>query len=106
MDNLLEFALGANPLVGDAGDFLPRFGWANELGSNYFHLVYRRRIDHEALGLIYGVGECTELTAHSPTNPVPEVGSSALDGGFEGVTNQVPMDAEAHRFMQLRVMVE
>jgi hypothetical protein len=103
MDNFLEFALGANPLAPDSGTFLPYSGWSNESGSNFFHCVHRRRIDHEALGLDYVVGSGTDLSAHPPTNPVPEAGSTVLDAAFESVTNRVPMDAEACQFMQLRV---
>ena len=106
MQNLLEYALGADPLVGDAATFLPEYGSSPEGGTNWLNYVYRRRLDHADRGLSYVVSSTLDLVYDPLTNATMEVGSVALDADYESVTNRVSMEVEPARFMQLKVTGE
>lgn len=99
MNNLLEYALGGNPLVDDAALMLP--GYA--LDGSYLNYVYRRRLDAAARGLTYGVLVTTDLVDGVWINGTVEAGTEAIDFEFESVTNRVSTDVEAQQFMQLEV---
>lgn len=103
MDNLLEYALGADPLVDDAASFLPGYALSADGGSNYFNYVYRRRIDYEARGLSYAVRSSADLVYDPMVNATTEVGSGAIDAEFESVTNRVSTAVKPQQFMQLKV---
>lgn len=105
MDNLLEFALGADPTVDDAAAFLPVSALDETGGTNYLNYVYRRSTDTNTLNVIsYSVVAGTDLVSGNITNATEEAGTSGdLGDGFESVTNRVPVDAESKQFMQLKV---
>jgi hypothetical protein len=105
MNNLVEYALGSQSLTKDTSLFMPVTDVAEENGTHFLNLVYRRRINAETLGLGYRVGSATNLT-EVLTNFTEEAGSSALDSDFEMVTNRVPTDVEGAQFMQLKIILE
>ena len=106
MVNLLEYALGGHALSNDAALYLPSGRLAQDTGTNYLNLVYRRRIDAETRGLNYFVGSSTNLMTAALTNATEEAGSGALDAYFEAVTNRIPLDSELHQYMQLKVRAD
>jgi len=100
MDNLLEYALGGNPLLGDAAMYLP----VESVEGSYLNLVYRRRLDAGTVGLDYNVYSSEALVFGPITNATEEAGSAVLGTtNFEAVTNRVPTNVEARQFMQLNV---
>jgi hypothetical protein len=107
MKNLLEYALGADPLVDDAASFGPRLDvWQNN-GIHDLNYVYRRRIDHQTCGLAYAVEAADDLRAPIwGTNGISEAGVGMLDAEFQAVTNSVSTEVEASRFLQLKVTAE
>ena len=106
MDNLLEFALGANSLTNDASLFLPRCSISAADGTHYLNYVYRRRINPAEWGLVYVVGSTPDLMESPATNATVEAGSGAINARFESVTNQVSVDIEDSQFMQLKVTID
>jgi hypothetical protein len=106
MDNLLEYALGANALSNDAAAFLPGYAILADGSTNYLNYVYRRRIDFIARGLAYEVGSGTDLVYSVLTNSTVEVNSGPIDADFESVTNRVSTDVETQQFMQLKVTID
>lgn len=106
MDNLLEYALGADPLSDDATVHLPGYAIAADGTTNHLNYVYRRRIDYADRGLTYTVGSGTDLVFSELTNATVEVSSGAIDVEFESVTNQISTDVESAQFMQLKVTVD
>jgi len=103
MINLLEYALGGNPLVDDAAEKLPTFGTNEQGGTNWFNTIYNRRRDAAARGLAYDVLASDDLVSNLWTNSTEEAGSVILDAEFESVTNRVSTQAEAQQFMKLNV---
>jgi hypothetical protein len=106
MDNLLEYALGADPLVADASAFLPGYALNVDGSTNYLNYVYRRRIDYADRGLTYTVGSGTDLVLSELTNATIEVDAVDIDADFESVTNRVSTDVESEQFMQLKVTID
>ncbi|MDF7798603.1 hypothetical protein P4C99_03965 [Pontiellaceae bacterium B1224] len=104
MDNLLEFALGSDPLVNDAASYLPTTD--SDGGTDYLNYVYRRRIRYADSGLDYTVGSTLNLTTEEEPGATEEVGAGAIDATFESVTNRVPTAAEDQQFMQLKVTID
>lgn len=101
MNNLLEFALGGDPLVEDASIYMPK----QQLGDVYMNYVYRRSI--EDIGVTYEVLSGTDLVAGNIANATEEAGVSGdLGDGFVSVTNRVPVDAGTVQFMQLKVQLD
>jgi T5SS/PEP-CTERM-associated repeat protein len=103
MDNLLEYALGGNPLFDDAATILPVFGTHTKDGTNYLYLIYTRRLNPEECGLDYSVLSTTNLVSAPMTNETIEAGSIVIDTDFESVTNQISMEVEASQSMGLKV---
>jgi hypothetical protein len=103
MDNLLEYALGADPVSDDASVFLPIFTTSKDGDTNYLNLVYRRRTDAAERNLDYAVYSTLDLAAGPMTNATEEAGSTDLGDGFESVTNRVPTDTENNQFLGLEV---
>ncbi|RKX41974.1 MAG: hypothetical protein DRP64_10555, partial [Verrucomicrobia bacterium] len=106
MENLLEYALGGDPLVDDAAIFLPTSSGAVEVGgTNYLNYVYRRRVDALQRGLVYGVNFKFNLV----TDPWTDGGSSfetsagPIDAFFESVTNEIPTVHSPEGFIVLKV---
>ncbi len=107
MHNLLEFALGASPLTGDADLFLPRLEMPPESDPDSLHYIYARRLDRETCGLSYTPQTAAELTAPAwNTGTLTEIGAGDIDAEFEAVTNRVATDIDAHQFIQLKVTVD
>ena len=106
MDNLLEYALGANALSDDAAGFLPGYEVLADGSTNYLNYVYRRRIDYADRGLTYEVGAGGNLVFEPLTNATEFVDSGVIDSEFESVTNRIPMGVEDQQFMQLKVTID
>ncbi|MEN8256017.1 MAG: hypothetical protein ABFR33_11175 [Verrucomicrobiota bacterium] len=94
MDNLLEYALGSNPLVDDAASFLPVFSGPVDVGgTNYMDYIYRRRNDAGARGLTYDVQFKTDLVSGGDWNSTMGMGeseTSAINSEIEEVTVTIP----------------
>jgi hypothetical protein len=105
--NLMEYALGSEPLVGDAALYRPSYAIVQDAGTNYLEAVYRRRLDRETCGLAYAVEVSPALPVPSwGTNGVLEIGSAVVDAVFECVTNRVNADIDTEHFVRLKVSIE
>ena len=109
--NLLEFAFGGDPRIGDAASLRPRIALVSGIDSTRVHLTFRRRLDAAVAGVSYlpevtpslvgtgwvsaGIGDATAST---------EVGG--LPAGYEEatviLTEAVP-DGDVSRFLRVRV---
>lgn len=100
LSNLIEYALGANPIVADADGFLPEESEIR-IGNNTRKVyVYRRRRDANECGIHYLI-ECNPAGAAG--NPaLTELNVKRLDAYFEEVTVLVPQGAT----VQLRVKID
>ncbi len=97
MDNLLEYALGASPVVADADVFQPKY--SEDVAGNWLNYVYNRRV---AGGLTYQVQADSDLVG-SLANVAEEVGAGDIGNGFESVTNRISTATDPAGFMQLKV---
>lgn len=98
LNNLLEYALGGNPLEDDAVTFMPK----ESMDGTYLNYVYRRSITD--IGVTYSVVSGTDLVNNNITNATEQAGNSGdLGEGYESVTNRVPTASETKQFMQLKV---
>lgn len=102
MNNLVEYALGGNPTVSDAGGVLSASNLYTNGGTNWMVYVYSRRDDAATRGLSYAVVAGTSLL-QPMTNSTEEVGSSTPVNGFQTVTNRVRSDIEITQFMKLKI---
>jgi len=104
MENLLEYALGGNPNVDDAGVVLPTSDVVTVTGTNWLEYAYNRRLDSVARGLGYDVVLKNDLVTGVWSNigTSAEISAVALDGYFETVTNRIST-AEAVKFVNLEV---
>ncbi|WP_372846720.1 Ig-like domain-containing protein, partial [Pontiella sp.] len=93
-DNLMEYALGGNPVSNDAALIAPKLTVSN----GYAWLVYNRNTDP---ALTFTVSATEDLQA-AFSNEVPIFGESAESGGFKTVTNRTEATAPA-KFMKLEV---
>ena len=98
MDNLLEYALGASPLVADANTFLPKY--TKDAAGNWLNYIYNRRVYDSKL--TYRVAADSDL-AGSLEGTAEEVGAGDIGNGFESVTNRIPTTTDPTGFMQLKV---
>jgi len=100
MDNLLEYALGGNPLLDDAATTLP----SSEFNLTGVRYIYNRRIDATLRGLTYGLVVNTNSLQllWTPVGTTFETGSAAITPEFEAVTNDLPADT-AVGFVNLEV---
>jgi len=90
-DNLLEYALGGNPVVADAASIQPESGFPDV--DNWVY-VYQRRSDASDRGLIYDLQYKTDLILDPSW--IPSVGNfitgiGVVDAEFEAVTNSIPI---------------
>lgn len=97
MDNLLEYALGANPTVADADVFQPKY--SRDAAGQWLYYVYNRRVDG---GLTYQVRADSDLVG-ALSGTAEEVGAGDIGDGFESVTNRISTATDATGFMQLKV---
>jgi len=107
MDNLLEYALGGDPLVDDAVIFLPTsYGiMVGSGGTNYLNYVYRRRVDAALRGLSYRINFKFDLVFDPWTDGGSSFETSAepIDSKFESVDNMVPTVFSDDGFVTLKV---
>jgi hypothetical protein len=99
VNNLLEYALGGDPLADDAASILPE----SVVESPYMYYVYNRRTDAAERDLEYHVLSTTDLVLDPMTNATEELAPKDIGGGFEAVTNRIPIASEAQQFMGLEV---
>ncbi len=98
MDNLMEYALGANPTNDDAEFFMP----LSEVGDGVMSYIYRRQKPADP-SLSYTVFSTTNLLNAPMTNVTIELGVSGVSNGFEHVTNTISTATELQQFMQLKI---
>jgi len=106
MENLLEYALGGDPLVDDAASILPTFsGIVESSGTNYLNYVYRRRVDAPLRGLSYGVNFKFDIVSDPWTDAGSsfETGTDPINAAFESVLNLVPTVFSDVGFVTLKV---
>jgi hypothetical protein len=100
--NLMEYALGGNPLINEAAGILPKGSLVAEGGSNWFYYSYDRRDDAAERGLSYLVFSGT-YPADGLTNEVPVWSVSPTVNGFETATHRIPIDGASRGFVRLEV---
>ncbi|MDF7822730.1 hypothetical protein P4B35_01790 [Pontiellaceae bacterium B12227] len=98
MNNLLEYALGGDPLVDDADVYLPK----SEVNGGFLHHVYNRQNPADPK-LTYTVLDGTDLVTGGLDNTNTSETVSAVANGFETVTNTVSTATEGKQFMKLKV---
>ena len=101
--NLIEFALGMDPTLFDAGSKEADFSEEVD-GSHYFVYQYERRTNHLTLGLTYSLIETVDLVTPSATPPTEVIVGDAVDG-FETVTTRY-LIGEPTKFVQLMVELD
>ena len=102
MDNLLEYALGGDPLVDDAVTILPVSDYSVADSISY---VFRRRIDASTRGLTYDVLvnlDGLELPWINKGSTL-ESGSAIISPEFEAVTNTLDITGNPAGFLNLKV---
>ncbi len=102
MDNLLEYALGGDPLVDDAATILPLTDYSVTDSISY---VFRRRVDASARRLTYDVllnVDGLQLPWTNVSNAY-ETGSSLINTDFEAVTNTFDISTADFGFVNLEV---
>jgi hypothetical protein len=72
-------------------------------GTNWFNVVYHRRLDATARNLTYEVQSSTNLVSNSWTNHTEEAGFTTLNADFESVTNRVPIDEKPQQFLRIKI---
>ena len=102
MDNLLEYALGGNPLVDDAASIMPGLQFPDSTTLEY---IYRRRNDAAARGLTYDLQAKGDLVADpwTTTGGAYETGTSVIDVEFDAVTNSADITGTPELFLNLEV---
>jgi hypothetical protein len=100
MNNLLEYALGGDPTVDDAADYLP----TSEEGGGWLYYIYNRQ-DPQDPALSYEVLAGTDLVNLPVTNATTDVGTSGAFEGFVSQTNGVQTTSEDNQFMKLNVTI-
>lgn len=101
-----EYAVGGNPTADDdPAIYGPVHEIADDTGTDYFEITYRRRRDYIARNLIYEVEFSDTLTADSwDSAPGTIVGTTPIDADFEKVTvrfNQAIGGTNTLRFARL-----
>jgi len=102
LNNLLEYALGGDPLLDDAASLLP----TSELTLDAMEYIYNRRLDAAERGLEYGLNVNTNglqfPSAWTNMGHAYETTNVVIDLDFESVTNIVPTDS-GMGFINLKV---
>jgi glucuronoarabinoxylan endo-1,4-beta-xylanase len=104
--NLSEYAWGGDPSVAnDPLINIPLQSWMDAGGTNFMEYVYFERTDAASRGLASVLSVATDLAAADWTDGGPyEVGRGASGvAGYNAVTNRVPVDSEAAKFIKLEV---
>ncbi|MGJ8650351.1 MAG: hypothetical protein ACSHX4_08320 [Opitutaceae bacterium] len=101
--NLLEFALGMDPTIADAGSKESMF--TEEEGAfNYFVYEYERRTDYMDQGLTYTLVMTPDLATPSLDPPYDVSIGDPVDG-FQTITTRYLIDGDS-KFVHLQVEVE
>ncbi len=89
MDNLLEYALGGNPLVDDAASIQPT---SEFIDADTWEYVYNRRLDATSRGLAYDIVAKLNLLdpAWTHSGGSWETNATPVDAFFESVSNIIP----------------
>ena len=101
-NNLMEFALGLNPLGSESQDAALVSGTVNSGGNQYLTLTFNSRINEPLLQYIPEVsGDNVNWSAAAQ-----RISTTPINADFERVTWQdtVPITPQAARFMRLRVV--
>jgi len=105
--NLIEYALGGFPNLGNEQGILPRIGKLPEESFQGLEYIYRRRRDAAARGLTYTVEASTNLPSSVwSTGGVTETGTGIVDGDFVSVTNRISFENSPAGFIRLKVGLE
>ncbi|PYI88063.1 MAG: hypothetical protein DME26_04240 [Verrucomicrobia bacterium] len=101
-NNLMEFALGLNPLGSEPQDTVLVSGTVNSGGNQYLTLTFNSRINEPLLQYL------VEVSADNATwsTTAQRVSNTPINSDFERVTWQdtVPITPQAARFIRLRVV--
>lgn len=100
LDNLVEFALGGNPLTDDAETILPMFGKSDPESFQTLEYSFRRRIG--APGLIYQFEQSGSLFSNVWKTVTNSPNVSGIDVHFEDVVYPVSIDAP-QQFFRLQI---
>jgi hypothetical protein len=101
-DNLMEFALGMDPAVSDAGS-RESIRTAVEGSTNWFEYVHTRRSDYAEQGLSYLLIASTNLLdSVRTTNTQDQILVGSAVDGYESVTNRYQADGSS-KFIQLKI---
>jgi hypothetical protein len=102
INNLVEFALGMNPILADS-DSKMSVATVNVEETNWIEVIHDRRSDYLEQGLSYLLIDSTNLV-HSTThtNAQDEILIGEAVGDYEPVTNRYEVD-ESALFIQLKV---
>ena len=106
VDNQTEYWFGGDPTIDDASSILPTFlpsvALAEEGGL--FEYIYRRRSDHERLGLSYRVETTTNLVSGTwTTSGIIDAGFGSISTDIDSVTNSISTETLPEQFIRLRV---
>ncbi|MDA9260505.1 hypothetical protein N9P58_01430 [Puniceicoccaceae bacterium] len=101
--NLLEFALGMDPTVSDAGS-QESIATEEEGASTYFSYAYERRTGYLDLGLTYTLIVTPDLVTQSAELPFDVTIGDPVDG-FQTITTRYLIE-DAAKFIQLQVDVD
>ncbi|RLA42762.1 MAG: hypothetical protein DRQ97_13585, partial [Gammaproteobacteria bacterium] len=100
MNNLVEYALGGNPLVDDAAVYAPVFN----ISGDWVTYVYNRRHDYAIRGLTYGLKVSVDLSGTwTDSGTAYETASVAIDSEFDSVTNKIDITGIPQGFLQLEI---
>ena len=102
LNNLLEFALGGNPVISDASTVLPKGSTGSAEGTNWFYYTYNRLENAASVGLTYTVRSGSNLES-GLTNTVPPSSVSSAGNGLETATHRISTDTATEGFMRLDI---
>jgi hypothetical protein len=98
-NNLLEYALGGDPLVDDAAALQPALMAMSDGGTDWFYYIQSRRTDDDSLSYVVTLDDDLVDAVAAVTNA--PIGQSAEVDGFTTFTNRTDLDE--HEFFQLKV---
>lgn len=105
LDNLTEYAWGGDPTDGNSQGNAPHQSKVNLGGTNYMEYIYFERDDAAVRGLSSILEVGTDLVfTNWVDGSVYETGNGVSGvAGFNAVTNRVPIDTEAKKFIRLQI---
>ncbi|VGO12501.1 Arylsulfatase [Pontiella desulfatans] len=103
-DNLIEYAMGGDPLDDSDTGYVPTSGMLAENGTNWFEFVHPRRIGAEG-EIAYRIESSSNLISNdwktAAHTELPMTGS--LDAAYEAVTNRIDTTGKTNEFIRLKV---